>query len=131
MKEEEMVHYVKKAKEDASYIDAVLDKLSIGSYLFMGFNGTDRPYCYTKHLPLGPTFVQDADNFKEKDNFFVRNFLEDLHETKIIVFSSYQIPIIEEEVKEYIASNFETNNPEPINDINKPVTFFYTLYFRK
>lgn len=131
MKEEEMVNYVKKAKEDAEYIDAVLDKLGYDSYLFIGFNGTDRPYCYTKHLPLGPTFVQDKDNFKEKDTFFVNSFLEDLHATNIIVFSSYQIPVIEDEVKQYIADNFETNKPEAVNEINKPVTFFYTLYFRK
>lgn len=130
MKEEEMINLVKRAKADASYIDEVLDTLNVERYLFIGFNGTDRPYCYTKHLPLGPCFVQDQDNFKKANTFFTNNFLKQLKESEVIVFSSYQMPIIEKEVKQYISTNFTSELPNAIKDISKPEQFFYGLYFR-
>ena len=129
MKTEEMKAYVVKAKEHAKYIDSVLDAINKDNYLFIGFNGTDRPYCYTKHMPLGPIFAQDPDNFKE-DNFFTRSFLEDLHTADVIVFTSCDSLSIKDEISNYLANNFTNTLPTAAEGIEKPSSFYYQLYFR-
>ena len=129
-KTEEMKNYVIRAKRGAKYVDDVLDAINEKEYLYVGFNGTDRIYCYTKHLPMGPTFVQDPDNFR-KENFYTKSFREDLHATKVIVFSSSANLGIYEEVRGYISDEFTTTVPEEAKDIQKPEDFYYTVYYRK
>ena len=125
-----MKNYVIRAKRGAKYVDDVLDAINEKEYLYVGFNGTDRIYCYTKHLPMGPTFVQDPDNFR-KENFYTKSFREDLHATKVIVFSSSANLGIYEEVRGYISDEFTTTVPEEAKDIQKPEDFYYTVYYRK
>ena len=129
MKTEEMKGYVERAKRGAKYIDEILEAINKKEYLYIGFNGTDRIYCYTKCLPMGPTFVQDPDNFKE-ENFFTKSFKEDLNKAEVIVFSSCDIAI-KDEITNKLNSEFTTTPPEIINSIQKPADFYYTIYFKK
>ena len=130
MREETMLNFVSKAKNDASYIDKVLDSLEEDNYLFIGFNSDDRPYCYTVHDPLGPCFVQDPDNYREYKAFFTDNFLNELHKTNVIVYFSLYTSNIREEVNKYLSDNFTNNPPSQVIDIKKPDNFKYTLYYR-
>ena len=130
MKEQEMINYVKRAKNDAKYIDQILDSLNEKEYLFVGFNDTDRPYCYTKHNPLGPCFAQDKDNFQKENNFFVKHFIKQLEKTNTIVFAFNDLGVIKEYTQTYIADNFTITIPDAAKDVEKPSDFRYTMYFR-
>lgn len=129
MKTEEMKNYVIKAKEHAKYIDEILDAINEKNYLYIGFNGTDRPYCYTEHLPLGPTFVQDPDNFK-KENWFTKSFRNDLNTTNVVVFNYCDDLSIKDEIYDYLNNNFTASLPMNASSIKKPASFNYRLYFR-
>ena len=130
MKTEEMKGYVERAKRGAKYVDDILTAINKKEYLYIGFNGTDKFYCYTKYLPMGPTFVQDPDNFKE-ENFFTKSFLEDLNKADLIVFTSSNDLIIKEEITNKLNNDFTLTAPEVVNNIQKPEDFYYTIYFRK
>ena len=130
MKTEEMKNYVARAKRGAKYVDDVLDAIEEKEYLYIGFNGTDRIYCYTKHLPMGPTFVQDPDNFRE-NNFFVRSFRKDLETAKLVIFSTSVNLGINDEVRDTLKNDFTTELPEVTESIEKPEDFYYTVYYRK
>ena len=79
---------------------------------------------------MGPTFVQDPDNFKE-ENFFTKSFLEDLNKADLIVFTSSDDLIIKEEITNKLNNDFTLTAPEVVNNIQKPEDFYYTIYFRK
>lgn len=127
----EVIERVRELKEDAAYLDGVLDAAEEETYLWIGFNGYN-PYAFTKHLPSGPCFAQDPYNFREKDSFFVKAFQEQLSSVNVIVFSRLNVGIVTAETEEYIRENFTTALPENVAEaaLAVPETFVWKLYFR-
>ena len=130
LKEDSMIAITALAKKEAKYVDDILDALNESNYLYIGFNGDSRLYCYTKHLPLGPCFAQDPNNFYSEDTFFVKEFMEDLHEADVIVLRSYKHGVMQQEIKSYVAANFTKNSPEATASLEPPEGFRYTVYYR-
>ena len=79
---------------------------------------------------MGPTFVQDPDNFRE-DNFFVRSFRKDIETAKLVIFSTSINLGINDEVRNTLKNDFTTEPPEVTESIEKPEDFYYTVYYRK
>lgn len=129
-KQAKMISYVETAKAGASYVDAILDALNEERYLFLGFNGSSRIYCYTAHLPLGPNFAQDPDVFYSEDNYFATTFVNSLHSANILVYAAYKQGVLVDSTKDYVSRNFTTKKPDAVKGIAAPKPFNYTLYFR-
>lgn len=119
-------------KLKAIYIDKILDCLNEESYLWIGFNGYT-PFAHTYHLPSGPCFAQDSNNFQE-ENFFTSKFIEQLNNANVIVTPSlnFNLGIITEQVSEYIKINFSTTIPSSAMDIvsQRPGCFNYIILYR-
>jgi len=121
---------VPQMKEEARYVDDVLDIVDEDYYLFMGFNGPIF-YAYTKTNPLGPVFFQDPNNFTNEDSFFVNNFKNQLEQTNIIIYQVNNCGVIKDYVSSYIKTNFTTTIPNSeIRDLEVPNSFNYLIYYR-
>ena len=108
------------AKEVARYIDEVCDALNLEHYLFIGFTGHN-PNLYSEHLPYGPSFAQDPQNFKTADTYWAKEFTMDLHACSFIVFyDAKYLNAIKDESLQYIADNFTTLLPAEVKDIEPP-----------
>ena len=108
------------AKEVARYIDEVCDALNLEHYLFIGFTGHN-PNLYSEHLPYGPSFAQDPQNFKSADTYWAKEFTMDLHACSFIVFyDAKYLNAIKDESLQYIADNFTTLLPAEVKDIEPP-----------
>ena len=129
-----------KMKNDAKYLDLVLDTLDKDSYQYIGFNGFT-PVGYTKHSAMGPAFAQDANNFQDETNFFCTSFMDQLSKVDIIVFRFYNIGVIKEKAETYINENFTRVKPQAILDLDHNDEFAssywetfqnsYSLYYRR
>ncbi len=116
-------------KEEARYIDSVLDRMQIDRYLFIGTNGPHF-YSYTKHSPDGPFFFQ-LDPWMDTANTKFRHlFMEQVRRAKIIVFDEYQIGDLQYEVQGYIAHNFITVPWREVRDIPRDYQK-YQIYFAR
>ncbi len=123
----------KMTKVNAGYIDDILDATGENTYLWIGFNGYN-PYAYTKHLPSGPCFAQDENNFKDENNFFVTSFLHQLENTNIIVMKNnqFELGVISDKVRDYVFENFYVQQPDCVINagISKPDTFSHIILYR-
>lgn len=127
---EHILSLVPQMKEDAKYVDDVMDIIDEDYYLFMGFNGPIF-YAYTKTNPLGPVFFQDPNNFNDESNFFVNSFKKQLEETNIIIYQVNNCGVIKDYVSSYIKTNFTTIIPNnEISDLEVPNSFNYLIYYR-
>ena len=131
---EKILSLSKTMKDDAKYVDEVLDVLGEETYQYFGFNGPVF-YCYTEHDPKGPVFFQDPNNLQKEDNFFATNLKKQMEETDIYIVSNIKCGVVTDYVNEYIAKNFEliqnSDEYELVKDIEKPKTFNYKIYVRK
>lgn len=126
-----VIERVRTLKEDAAYLDGVLDAAGEETYLWIGFNGYN-PYAFTKHLPSGPCFAQDPYNFREEDGFFADSFKKQLSGVNVIVFCRLDVGVITQETEAYIRENFTVTVPESVAKarLTAPETFVWKLYFR-
>ena len=92
-------------KENAAYLDDILDELGEDTYQYFGFNGPVL-YAYTRHDPLGPAFFQDPANFTDSDNFFSVSLKKQLDEANVCVVSYIRCGVLDEYVNEYLSENF-------------------------
>ena len=117
--------------ENAKYIDDILYAVDKDTYTYIGFNGYT-PCAYTEHLPSGPCFAQDKNNFTSEDTYFSKELVRQLDETDVIVFSYLNAGVMNEYVSAYIAENFTTAAPSVVSNarIEKPETFRYKVYYR-
>lgn len=121
----------KTIKEDAKYVDQILDILGEDRYQFFGFNGAIF-YAYTEHDPQGPVFFQDPYNFRTEDSPFVIKFKEQLEKTNVYIYYTNYCGVIAQYVRDYISQKFTILAPsKEINDLHRPETFTYTIYYRK
>lgn len=131
---EKILNYSVSMKEDAKYLDEVLDRLDEDTYQYFGFNGPI-VYAYTQHNPLGPIFFQDPNNLTDKDSFFAKNLVKQMDEADVYVVSKINCGVLTDYVNGYITENFVLlQNSEKsglIADLEKPSTFTYKIYVRQ
>lgn len=124
----------KTMKEDAKYVDKVLDLIGEDTYQYFGFNGPIF-YCYTEHDPQGPVFFQDPNNLQSEESFFARNLKKQMEITDVYIVSHVDCGVLTDYVKGYIQNNFvpiqSSEKRDAIKDLSKPSTFNYTIYVRK
>lgn len=118
------------SKKQAEYVDGILDVTNEDSYQFIGFAGEIFFYEYTEKLPKGPVFVQDKYNF-EKEGWFTENLLNQLEEVNIVIYHKNETGVIYDKVENILNTEFTTEPPEGIEELEKPVYFPYTVYYRQ
>ena len=131
---EKILTYAQTMKDDAEYVDEILDALGEDTYQYFGFNGPVF-YCYTEHDPTGPVFFQDPNNLKEDDNFFATNLKSQMQEVDVYIVSYVKCGVLTDFVNDYIAKNFvlieKSDKKSLIKQIEKPESFNYKIYVRK
>lgn len=120
---------IKHAKENAAYIDEILDILKEDKYQYLGFNGI-HAYTYTKHDPLGPAFAQDEHNFTDQYSYFSQAFAKQMNTANVIVFKSFNVGVLNGKTKLTLNSCFTKELPYLAQHLKKPKHFHYTMYFR-
>lgn len=124
-----IINLVPTMKEQASYVDRVLDYYDQENYQYFGFNGPIF-YAYTKHDPKGPVFCQDPNNFKKED-FFTNSLIKQIQEVNIVVVSSTSnCGITKEYIDSYIKENFILLSSDISTYLEIPSSFNYTMYIR-
>jgi hypothetical protein len=116
-------------KDNAEYVDDVLDRVGEDTYQFLGFNG-DVFYCFTEHLPQGPIFFQDPFSFTDTDNWFSKSLANQLDKVDIIIIDWLDVGEMNEYVEDYISDNFTEQPPEEVRDIAIPKSFIYDVMYR-
>ncbi len=123
-------------RNKAEYVDDILDTLAQENYLWIGFNGYARNPCpYTRHLPLGPSFVQDEYNFQTEDTFLTMEFKKQLEKTNVIVTKhthNFELGALATQTEEYIYKNFTMDMPKAVVDANLtvPDDFEFYIFYR-
>jgi hypothetical protein len=126
---ENVLREIQEAKENAQYIDQVLDAVGEDRYLFIGFNGY-HPYAYTKHDAIGPSFVQDHHNFSSTETFFSKAMAKQFDEANVVVFRGFNMDRITPSVIRTLNNCFTKHLPEKVQQISRPEAFRYDLHFR-
>ncbi len=121
-------------KNKAAYFDDILDILNQENYLWIGFNAYT-PCPYTRHLPLGPSFAQDENNFQKESTFFAQEFNKQLEKTNVIISwrtNDFWLGALKEETEEYIYENFTMDQPKVVVDANLtvPDDFKFYIFYR-
>ena len=128
-----ILNYSVSMKEDAKYLDEVLDCLNEDTYQYFGFNGPI-VYAYTQHNPLGPVFFQDPNNLTEESSFFAKNLKGQMDEANVYVVSYIRCGVLTDYVNEYIAENFvllqNSQQASLVGHLEKPASFTYKIYVR-
>lgn len=109
---------VVRLKEDAEWWDRVMDESGEEKYLWIGFNGFI-PITYTKHLALGPIFVQDPINFTVKDGFIPETFMQELKEADIILYARNNTGVYQLNTSQYLDTYFTDTVPSKFYDVFK------------
>lgn len=120
---------VKNAKENALYVDKILDALHEDRYQYLGFNGHEF-YAYTRHLPIGPSFAQWPNNFKSEDSYFAKEFIKQLKQANVIILRNYNVGVHNDKTKAVVQNCFSPRTPKAAQDIERPESFRYTILFR-
>lgn len=115
------------AKEAATHIDRVLGACSIPSYMFLGTNGP-QPYAYTKHSPLGPSFVQYAYISTLQFPLFRTTFIHNLQNAQLVVAGRYELLDLQPFVEAYLRDHFSME-PWPCAS-GESYAGPYRLYYR-
>ncbi len=121
-------------KIKAAYFDDILDTLNQENYLWIGFNGYT-PCPYTKHLPLGPSFAQDTNNFQKESTFYAQAFIKHLEKADVVItwrLHDYWVGVLAEQTEEYLYENFTMDMPKAVVDANLtvPEGFEYYIFYR-
>jgi len=116
------------AQSVADHIDTVLDHCDMKRYLFIGGNG-GQPYGFTRHSPLGPLFFQFDHLLDDRHQKFRDEFMQSLHQARLIVLGNFDLNAITEETKAYLAEEF-TQRPWLCAGSVASVEP-YMLYYRK
>lgn len=129
---EQVIARIQTLKQDAAWLDDVLDRLGEDTYLWLGFNGYT-PCALTRHLPSGPCFAQDSANFQNADGFFAQAFEKQLLGTNVLVVKEISLGVLTESTKKYIEENFTSDPPESIAGLesSRPETFEWEMFYRK
>lgn len=120
---------IEKAKEQAAYIDKVLDVLKESKYQYLGFNGI-QAFTYTKHIPMGPAFAQDFRNFVNKDTYFAKEFVKQMNRANVVVFRSFNVDVLNKKTLLTLDHCFTKQEPLSVETIRKPEKFPYQMYYR-
>ncbi|HKO49891.1 MAG TPA: hypothetical protein VJV79_19305 [Polyangiaceae bacterium] len=115
------------ARRAAGTIDAVLDRLKIDRYLWIGHPGRS-PLPFTNHSPLGPLFFQQVHFFGGQFPWLASEFDKRLHEAKLLVLANYMTGPADASVKATIAAEYQ---PLPTSYLPKDARFPYELYIRR
>jgi hypothetical protein len=116
------------AHKSAEVIDAVLDRLHVNRYLWLGPGGFP-PYSYTRHVPLGPLFFQQVLFFDgHYPPWLTEKFRKELEQAKVIVFAQHMTGPLDNEVKATLARDFV---PLPPSVIPAGKTCQYPILVRK
>ena len=116
-------------KDDALYVDKVLDYYDEETYQYFGFNGPIF-YAYTTHDPLGPVFFQDPNNFHDENNFFVNNLKEQMDKANIFFVRNINCGVMNEYITTCINENFQLIDKQIEKELEKPTSFTYKSYIR-
>lgn len=131
---DKILAYAETMKDDAKYVDKILDLLGEDTYQYFGFNGPVF-YCYTVHDPKGPVFFQDPNNLQSEDTFFAKNLKRQMQETNVFIVSCVKCGVLTDYVNDYIKENFilieKSEKKSLIESVEKPKTFKYKVYIRK
>ena len=131
---DKILAYAETMKDDAKYVDKILDLLGEDTYQYFGFNGPVF-YCYTVHDPKGPVFFQDPNNLQSEDTFFAKNLKKQMQETNVFIVSYVKCGVLTDYVNDYIKENFilieKSDKKSLIESVEKPKTFKYKVYIRK
>lgn len=126
---ENVIRDIQKTKENAAYLDEVLDALGESRYQFVGFNGY-HPYAYTKHDAMGPSFVQDSHNFSNDSTFFSKRLGPQFDSVNVVVFDYFNMGAMTPRVISTLNNCFTKQMPRAIQKIKKPDSFRYDMHFR-
>lgn len=116
-------------RQQAEYVDQLLEHYGINRYQYLGFNGY-RFYGFTEHSPLGPVFIQDPVNFTENNTWFTKNMLSQMETADILIVEKIDMPVLNDKINEVIAEKF-TKIPWDLSyDPELPADFPYIIYYR-
>ena len=126
---ENVIRDIQRSKDNAMYLDEVLDALGETRYLFVGFNGY-HPYAYTKHDVIGPSFVQDRNNFSSDSTFFSKKLGKQFDSANVVVFAYFNMDKMTPKVISTLNNCFTKKLPYALQKIQRPDSFRYDLHFR-
>ncbi len=115
--------------ENAQYIDTILKIYNCDTYQYLGFNGF-LFLGHTTHLPKGPIFVQDPNNFHDPESFFSTSLKQQITEVDIIVKNIINAGVLNEWINNYVNENFIAFNYKNYN-LNQPKELNATVLIRK
>lgn len=113
----------------ADYVDALLDAAQVDRYQYLGFNGNVF-YCFTEHMPLGPSFIQDSYNYTDLDSWFSSSLKEQLDQSQIVIVSKIDAGLMNDYIIDYLDKNFSQTPWDEVKDLPPPYYFFDDIYFR-
>lgn len=116
-------------KNKADYVDRLMDYYGESRYQYLGFNGEKAFYGLTEHLPMGPEFCQDWDNYNNS-GMFLNNLVKQVNSVNIVILDYYSTDLIRERIEPVLLRDF-TENPSDVYNFKKPEDFNYKIYFRK
>lgn len=120
-------------REQAMYVDKVMDYVEQDTYQFIGFNGPVY-YGHTASLPKGPVFFQDPYNFTTLDSWFLQTFMTQLEEVNVIIVRHIHLGVIQDEFVTMLQQAFTTSYDAgyvSLRNQDKPTHFNDVFYFRK
>lgn len=113
----------------AAYVDRLLDHYGVDRYQYIGFNGEEVFIGLTEHLPQGPVFAQDCDNFETDDTWFAQKLLEQIDESDIIIVKVMELPALNDRICEILDTEFCVLPPDPFDE-EPPEVFDFGIYYR-
>lgn len=113
----------------AAYVDRLLDYYDVDRYQYIGFNGEEVFIGLTKHLPQGPAFAQDRDNFTTEDTWFSQKLLEQIDGSDIVIVKILELPALNDRLSEILNAEFCVLPPNPYEE-EPPEGFDFDIYYR-
>ncbi|MGI6681014.1 MAG: hypothetical protein ACOX3T_06010 [Bdellovibrionota bacterium] len=119
----------KNIKDEAEYIDNVLDKLDEKTYVFLGSCG-HHILGFTRHSPKGKYAFQVRNWNAEKLPNFYESIVDNVKNAKLVVFDSYFNKKLQYQIEPILNNAFTTDIPNSLKGIKKPYSR-YKIYFSK
>jgi len=116
-----------RARAEAQYVDAVLDKQNLQRYLYVGFNGPQL-FAYTRHSPYGPMFFQLQD-FIDHAPRFRDSYFAALAQTDLVVLNELA-PGLREQTLAILNRDFSTTPWPEVAALPRPNPM-YQIWYRK
>ncbi|MEI6132472.1 MAG: hypothetical protein WCQ41_06595 [Bacillota bacterium] len=116
---------------DANKVDALLDKMNVDRYMYIGMNG---PVFMglTKHSPQGPIFLHDIRFFVSE--YVKNNAMDEIKNSKILVVEDDLLKTgwkMYSPLREYMENNYTKNPPAIAKGLEMPSPMKYTVFFHK